>query len=243
MSRPETWTPELIADLRKWWEEGHSTAEIGRRLNVSKNAAISKAHRLGIAGRTSPIIRAPRDDTEPAQERVATLEGPTLPPLASCDLDPLSASIGNGPPTTWTAWCDQLPHNVFNAIRRAPHKSDCPVIHQRMSLRLWECTCGVSQPGSALVSVKPANPAVFKRSGPIIVRAAAPEPEEIVPPTIFKPRRQEPCCWPSGEGRSIIFCEEIAEPGRPYCKQHGAKAYTKIRNWGFDDAKGDQPAV
>jgi len=32
------WTDETIARLRALWAEGHSTAEIGRRLGISKNA-------------------------------------------------------------------------------------------------------------------------------------------------------------------------------------------------------------
>jgi GcrA cell cycle regulator len=30
------WTEEVIQKLRSLWAEGHSTAEIGRRLNISK---------------------------------------------------------------------------------------------------------------------------------------------------------------------------------------------------------------
>ncbi|MGO9785646.1 MAG: GcrA family cell cycle regulator, partial [Stellaceae bacterium] len=42
------WTPELIQNLSKLWDEGHSTAEIGRRLGISKNAVVGKAHRLAL---------------------------------------------------------------------------------------------------------------------------------------------------------------------------------------------------
>ncbi len=52
-----TWTSELVADLVRLWEEGASTAEIGRRLGISKNAVVGKAHRLGLPARPSPIRR------------------------------------------------------------------------------------------------------------------------------------------------------------------------------------------
>ena len=42
------WTEEAIAKLRTLWAEGLSTAEIGRRLNISKNAVVGKAHRLSL---------------------------------------------------------------------------------------------------------------------------------------------------------------------------------------------------
>jgi GcrA cell cycle regulator len=77
------WNDEVIARLREFWAEGHSTAEIGRRLGVSKNAIVGKAHRLDLPARPSPIRR---DGSEPSPERRATprrMEGPTLPPLAS----------------------------------------------------------------------------------------------------------------------------------------------------------------
>ncbi|HWX46920.1 MAG TPA: GcrA family cell cycle regulator [Roseomonas sp.] len=52
------WTQELIESLKALWNEGHSTAEIGRRLGVSKNAVVGKSHRLALPPRQSPIRRA-----------------------------------------------------------------------------------------------------------------------------------------------------------------------------------------
>ena len=51
------WTAEAIERLRALWAEGHSTAEIGRRMGVSKNAVVGKAHRLNLPARPSPIRR------------------------------------------------------------------------------------------------------------------------------------------------------------------------------------------
>ena len=45
---------DTIARLRDLWAEGLSTAEIGRRLGVSKNAIVGKAHRLELSARPSP---------------------------------------------------------------------------------------------------------------------------------------------------------------------------------------------
>ena len=49
------WTNDVISRLRQLWDEGISTTEIGRRLGVSKNAVIGKAHRLNLSARASPI--------------------------------------------------------------------------------------------------------------------------------------------------------------------------------------------
>jgi GcrA cell cycle regulator len=47
----ETWTPERIEALTRLWEEGVTTAEIGRRIGVTKNAVIGKVHRIGLTPR------------------------------------------------------------------------------------------------------------------------------------------------------------------------------------------------
>ena len=50
-----SWTDEDIEKLKRFWNEGHSTAEIGRLIGKSKNAVVGKAHRLNLAARPSPI--------------------------------------------------------------------------------------------------------------------------------------------------------------------------------------------
>jgi len=55
------WTDDDIQRLRMLWVEGNSTAEVGRRMSVSKNAIVGKAHRLDLAGRSSPIRRSEAD--------------------------------------------------------------------------------------------------------------------------------------------------------------------------------------
>jgi len=50
------WTPERIATLLECWPDlSISTAEIGRRVNLSKASVIHKARRLKLPGRPSPI--------------------------------------------------------------------------------------------------------------------------------------------------------------------------------------------
>ena len=40
------WTEQMVEDLKKMWDEGLTTGEIGKRLNVSKNSIVGKVHRL-----------------------------------------------------------------------------------------------------------------------------------------------------------------------------------------------------
>jgi GcrA cell cycle regulator len=55
-----TWTPERIAQLKQLWEEGVTTAEIGRRIGVTKNAVIGKVHRIGLVPRVVKEAPPPR---------------------------------------------------------------------------------------------------------------------------------------------------------------------------------------
>ncbi len=52
-----TWTPERVDNLRRLWDEGLTTAEIGKQIGVSKNSVVGKAHRLELPSRPSPIRR------------------------------------------------------------------------------------------------------------------------------------------------------------------------------------------
>ncbi len=91
------WSDEVISQLRGFWAEGHSTAEIGRRLGVTKNAIVGKAHRLDLPARPSPIRRDP--DAAPVRRAtVRRVEGPTLPPLMSAATDCDAAPVQQAPP-------------------------------------------------------------------------------------------------------------------------------------------------
>ena len=95
------WNDETIARLRHLWLEGHSTAEIGRRMGVTKNAVVGKAHRLVLVPRPSPIRRGTetgavsgaetRAGTRPisvngsrrGRAAIPRVVGPTLPAMAA----------------------------------------------------------------------------------------------------------------------------------------------------------------
>lgn len=162
------WNDETIARLRELWAEGLSTAEIGRRMSVSKNAVVGKAHRLNLPARPSPIRRdgAGVVARPPAARRVT---GPTLPPLSAAAIPAPVAAVAAAP---------------------------APVARQ------------------------PARPA-----------AAAPRPVAVraVP---YSPGRLSTCCWPIGEPgtKSFRFCDSDATQGKPYCGEHAALAYVRVRD-------------
>ncbi|WP_420605619.1 GcrA family cell cycle regulator [Novosphingopyxis sp.] len=65
------WTDERIDLLKKLWEEGLTASQIAEELGeVSRNAVIGKAHRLGLKARPSPVkANEPEKNVESAPDK------------------------------------------------------------------------------------------------------------------------------------------------------------------------------
>jgi GcrA cell cycle regulator len=144
------WNEETIARIRALWAEGHTTAEIGRRMGISKNAVVGKAHRLNLPARPSPIRRTPGEKRSAPRPTVRRVTGPTLPVLESMTRQPLKA--------------------------------------------------------------------------PVVLRPVAMQPRPV--------GRVSSCCWPLGEPGTpeFHFCGDPTVPAKPYCEEHVALAYVKVRD-------------
>jgi len=156
------WNDETIARLRAFWDEGHSTAEIGRRLGITKNAVVGKAHRLNLVARPSPIRRASVEEKlERGAPQPRRVIGPTLAPVSEAQPPVLRPSAPRAP----------------DVVRPQP-----------------------------------------------VLRAVPPSPRPAV--------RVVSCCWPIGEPGtpSFRFCSDAAMAGKPYCADHAAIAYVKVRD-------------
>lgn len=150
------WNEETIGRLRALWDEGHSTAEIGRRLGITKNAVVGKAHRLNLSARPSPIRRTPGEARPPRRVQPRRMSGPTLPVLTS---------------SMTVARVAEMPR-IQPALRAVPHAAARPM------------------------------------------------------------SRVTACCWPLGEPGtpSFKFCGDAAMHGRPYCAEHAAIAYVRVKD-------------
>ena len=209
------WTEETIVRLRGLWAEGHSTAEIGRRFGVTKNAIVGKAHRLELPARPSPIRRDGVSGAQPRRPVPRRTAGPTLPPLSST-----SPAPGQPAPLALAS--------AFAIAGAASLASAMPALPEIVRSEM-------SQPESGLPEFHRLEPA---RADPRPAEIARPAPPVMAsqPPRIqAEPRpyaRSLTCCWPIGEPgtKSFHFCDNGATPGKPYCGQHAAVAYVKIRD-------------
>ena len=55
MTIKNTWNVTKLKELEDLWKQGHPISKIGEILGVSRNSVAGKAHRMGLAKRTSPI--------------------------------------------------------------------------------------------------------------------------------------------------------------------------------------------
>jgi len=80
------WSPDLDAKLVRLWYLGIPTSDIGRQLDVTKNAVIGRKNRLGLVSRGSPIKGGPvvKPKRKPAPIALPVLVSakinPPLPP-------------------------------------------------------------------------------------------------------------------------------------------------------------------
>lgn len=140
------WTAKSIDLLRGLWAEGHSTAEIGRRMGVTKNAIVGKAHRLDLPARPSPIRKqkasgvpaAPRrkpvrEETPAAATKRSPPQPQHAPPLPVANAPPgpaASAQVRHFPRASLRSCCWPIGEPGqrefrFCAAEAAPGKPYC----------------------------------------------------------------------------------------------------------------------
>ena len=224
------WSDAVILSLRTLWDEGLSTAEIGRRLGVTKNAVVGKAHRLDLPARPSPIRRG----VGPAVPRRAI--GSTLPSMEQPDALPPSCRERFGPPAlhalsrsdeaaplqTLGAALTVEPAAVRAVSVPFPAATPAPVAALPAAARLPVAAASVD----AAAAGARAAPAGTSRAAPMRAASAL---RPVAPP---RRMRVVACCWPIGEPgtRSFRFCDADSMAGKPYCDTHAQLAYVKVRD-------------
>ena len=74
------WTEDRVELLKKLWAEGLTASQIANQLGeVTRNAVIGKAHRLGLSGRPSPVKSDRTRAAKPAKPKAAAAPKPASP--------------------------------------------------------------------------------------------------------------------------------------------------------------------
>ena len=209
------WTDERIETLRKMWEDGQTASQIAEALGqVSRNAVIGKAHRLGLQSRPSPVKP---NDAEAKPKPVAAAEPK---PVAATPAPPPAPKIEAAPP--------------------APPKAAAPVVEDESD----EIDDAEEDDGEVVVAPKPqpilrsVGPGGFLRQAPGEQQAPitpAP-PRRLVPAkpsadmagkTTLLDLSDKICRWPLGHPGEpdFHFCGKQVNPGFPYCVDHCGHAY------------------
>jgi len=202
------WNEETISQLQELWRQGLSTAEIGRQLGITKNAVVGKAHRLALPPRPSPIRKAA---ARVAVEAAPVEAKPARPAAASA---PVAADIA--------------------AVPRAPQIVAPPVAEPAAAPRDEAPPApDVARVVSLLAHRAPDAGASADETPEVAATPRASVPRPALRSVPAEPRRRGPsCCWPLGDPGTPGFHFCGAEPlsGKPYCAEHAAVAYVKLRD-------------
>ncbi|MFV0643494.1 MAG: GcrA family cell cycle regulator [Sphingomonadaceae bacterium] len=207
-----SWTEERIGILKKMWEGGSTASQIAEELgDVSRNAVIGKAHRLGLKSRPSPVKSGEKKTAKkkeaaprPARKAPAKPAVTVKPAKAPSPVQHATpAPVAPRPVSAGTTPSQPLPNP----------KSDLPKIVSVGPGGFLRQGPGDQQP--------PIPPAPPRRLVP-----AKPSPD-IADKTSLLDLSDKVCRWPMGHPGEpdFHFCGEAVNPGFPYCVEHCGRAY------------------
>jgi len=209
-----SWTEERTATLKRLWEGGATATEIAKELgDVSRNAVIGKAHRLGLKSRPSPVKAAEKKKAAPKpkpapKKKAAPAPAPSPAPAPA----PVAAKPAAKPASA------------------APQQPAAPAAQPQAT--------GAPAPTSSSPRIVSVGPGGFLRQGPGDQQPPIPP----APPRRLVPAKPDPsiadktslldlsdkvCRWPMGHPGEpdFHFCGEAVNPGFPYCVEHCGRAY------------------
>ena len=202
-----SWTDDRIDTLKTMWEKGMTASQIAEALgDVSRNAVIGKAHRLGLQSRPSPV--KPNDDSTAAAPAPAPVKKAASPVAEAPRPAPTPAPAPAAAPAASSAAA--IPATPAIPAPGAPPQ---PILRSVGPGGFVRQAPGEQQP--------PIAPAPPRRLVP-----AKPSPE-IAGKTSLLDLNDKICKWPLGHPGEpdFHFCGEKVNPGFPYCVAHCGHAY------------------
>ena len=220
------WTEERIGTLKTMWESGQTASQIAEALGeVSRNAVIGKAHRLGLQSRPSPV-----KPNEPAAKLAPKPEVAASAPAASASPPPVAEAVPAraasvppkpvAPPAAPPPSAVALDDEADDAeVAATPASEDRPEAKPAVVLRSVGPGGFVRQSPSE--QAPPATPAPPRRLVPAKPSA------DIAGKTTLLDLNDRICKWPLGHPGEpdFHFCGDKVNPGFPYCVAHCGHAY------------------
>ncbi len=195
------WTDERIEQLRQMWQQGLTASQIAETLGeVSRNAVIGKAHRLGLQARPSPVSQ--RDAAAPAPEA-----------------EPEPAPVDPAPPPEPEPVAEAAPPEPEADFEPEPEAAPAPVVRDTPPVR--SIGPGGFQRQNPHEQQSPIPPAPPRRLVPAKPSA------DIADKTGLLDLNDRICKWPIGHPGEpdFHFCGKPVNPGFPYCLDHCSLAY------------------
>ncbi|MAQ29020.1 MAG: GcrA cell cycle regulator [Erythrobacter sp.] len=211
-----SWTEERTATLKRMWESGATATEIAKELgDVSRNAVIGKAHRLGLKSRPSPVKSADKKKAAPKAKAAPKKKAAPAPSPAPAPAPAPAA-----------------------AKEPAPRPAPAPAPAPGPAAPAAQGQPQQQQPSSSSPRIVSVGPGGFLRQGPGDQQPPIPP----APPRRLVPAKPDPsiadktslldlsdkvCRWPMGHPGEpdFHFCGEAVNPGFPYCVEHCGRAY------------------
>lgn len=209
------WTDERIDTLKKMWEDGQTASQIAEALGqVSRNAVIGKAHRLGLQSRPSPVKPNEVAADVVAKPAVEPAVPKAVPPATPAAFQPVEVVAAAPVAPAFHADADEDAEGTSDpAAVSAPAAPPQPILRSVGPGGFLR-----QSPGEQQAPITPAPPRRLVPAKPSADMAGK---------TTLLDLSDRICKWPLGHPGEpdFHFCGEKVNPGFPYCVAHCGHAY------------------
>lgn len=197
------WDNATLKKLKALTVKGLSTAEIGKRLGISKNAVVGKLNRLGWNPKAGGVAAAMPEPASKAKANTKTSGRKTAAAVPAKKASPKVAAPKAGTPAK----------KATTTVKKtaAPKKAAAPA--KKPAAKGAEKT----------VASKPAT----KTSKAVNSKTLAMHQRIIQHSLEMANLKPNQCRWPIGDpdSENFHFCGETVFVGKPYCYEHCKQAY------------------
>ena len=213
------WNDSMLKKLKALVGKGLSTAEMGKKLGMSKNAVVGKLNRLGWNAKANDVA------SKSAKKPAKTAKAPVKATKASATKTVSKKTVKVPAKNTKT------PTKAKTATKTSVKKEKAPL--KKVSAKKPEVKKTAVKPNTK-VEKKETKKAVKPVEMPVIKTASKKTKKDLASHELYiehakkmaelKPNQ---CRWPIGDpdSNNFRFCGETVFPGKPYCYEHCRQAY------------------